>query len=158
MIRNSIRKNYFKLLIPFLLINWSNSQEVHEESFFDGPHCFYNSDSLTINYYNYGNMESFRLGIQDTNKFNGYFQDSLVDYSILNHFKCPNDVFPNADKIFVVSNIHGQYEIFKDLLFANGIIDEDNSWILGDGHLVVTGDVFDRGTQGHEALWFCKTI
>lgn len=51
MIRNSIRKNYFKLiLITTLLINWGISQEVQGESFFDGPHVFYSSDSLIVNH------------------------------------------------------------------------------------------------------------
>lgn len=159
MIWDSIRKNYIKLiLIPFILINWGNSQEVQGEPFFDGPHCFYNGDSLIINYYNYGIKESFWLSNSDTNIFNGYFQDSLVTYSIPNHFKSQYDVHSNVDKIFVVSDLHGQYEIFKKLLYVNGIIDENNSWNFGEGHLVITGDVFDRGKQVHEALWLIYNL
>jgi hypothetical protein len=159
LIWNSIRKNYIKLiLILFLLINWGNSQEVQGESFFDGPHCFYNGDSLIINYYNYGIKESFWLSNRDTNIFRGYFQDSLVTYSIPNHFKSQNDVPHNVDKIFVVSDLHGQYKIFKKLLNANGIIDENNLWIWEDGHLVITGDVFDRGNQVHEILWLIYNL
>lgn len=159
MIWKIIRKNYINLiLIPFLLINWGNSQDAHGESFFDGPHCFYNGDSLIINYYNYGIKESFWLSNSDTNIFNGYLQDSLVIYSIPNHFKTQYDVHPNVDKIFVVSDIHGQYEIFRKLLYSNGIIDENNSWNFGEGHLVITGDVFDRGKQVHEALWLIYNL
>lgn len=156
---NSIRKNYIKLIIILLLlINWGNSQEVQRESFFDGPHCFYNGDSLIINYYNYGIKESFRLSNRDTYIFHGYFQDSLVTYSIPNHFKTQYDVYPNVDKIFVVSDIHGQYEIFRKLLYSNGIIDENNSWNFGEGHLVILGDIFDRGKQVHEALWLIYNL
>jgi len=159
MIRNSIRENYFKLiLIPIFLINWSNGQDVQGESFFDGPHCFYNGDSLIINYYNYGIKESFWLSNRDINLFHSNFQDSLVNYSIPNQFNHQNDVFPNAEKIFVVSDIHGQHEIFRKLLCSNGIIDENNSWSFGDGHLVIVGDVFDRGTQVHEALWMIYNL
>jgi len=156
---NSIRKSYLKLiLISSLLINWGNSQEVQSDSFFDGPHCFYNGDSLIINYYNYGIKESFRLSNRDTNIFRGYLQDSLVTYSIPNHFKTQYDVHPNVEKIFVVSDIHGQYEIFRKLLYSNGIIDENNSWNFGEGHLVILGDVFDRGKQVHEALWLIYNL
>ncbi|MEE9572087.1 MAG: metallophosphoesterase [Candidatus Neomarinimicrobiota bacterium] len=159
MIWNSIRKSYFKLiLISFLLINWGNSQEVQSNSFFDGPHCFYNGDSLIINYYNNGIKESFWLSKKDANIFHGYLQDSLVTYSVPNHFKIQYDVHPNVDKIFVVSDIHGQYEIFRKLLYSNGIIDKNNSWNFGEGHLVILGDVFDRGKQVHEALWLIYNL
>ena len=39
------------------------------------------------------------------------------------------------------------------LLRANGVIDAHDRWQLGRDHLVVAGDVFDRGPQVTEALW-----
>lgn len=149
----SLRKTLLKfIIISFLFINWCYGQDDRGKSFFDGPHIFYNSDSLIINYYNFGVKESFQLSIKDTNIFNGYFQDSVVTYCIPKKFSTPSDMYNKVDRIFVVSDIHGQNEIFRKLLLKSEIIDQNNSWIWKDGHLVILGDVFDRGDQVHESL------
>ena len=57
-------------------------------------------------------------------------------------------------KIGAVSDIHGQYDTFIKLLRKNGVINKKNKWIFGNGHFVVAGDVFDRGPQVTEVLWF----
>lgn len=56
-------------------------------------------------------------------------------------------------KLAAISDIHGQYNSMKQLLMVHGIIDEQLNWSFGTGHLVITGDVFDRGEQVTEALW-----
>lgn len=61
--------------------------------------------------------------------------------------------FSNVEKLVAISDIHGQYEIFVSLLKENSVIDEENNWIFGSGHLVVCGDVFDRGNRVTEILW-----
>ncbi|MCK4903056.1 MAG: metallophosphoesterase [Candidatus Marinimicrobia bacterium] len=150
----SSKKTFLKFIITiFLFINCGYNQDDQDEAFFDGPHVFYNSDSLIVNYYNFGVKELFQLSINDTNIFNGYFQDSVVTYFIPKKFSTPSDMYHKVDRIFVVSDIHGQNEIFRKLLFKSGIIDQNNTWIWEDGHLVILGDVFDRGDQVHEALW-----
>jgi len=153
-----IVNNLFLAFVSILLINWATAQDVRDKSFFDGPHCFYSGDSLIINYYNYGKKESFSSSLRDTNMFNGYLQDSLVSYTIPNQFETDQEIYPENDKIFVVSDIHGQNEVFKSLLYSNGIIDENSSWNFGNGHLVILGDVFDRGKQVHEALWLIYNL
>ncbi len=57
-------------------------------------------------------------------------------------------------KIGAVSDIHGQYDTFIKLLKNNGVIDKEGAWSFGDGHFVVAGDMFDRGPQVTEVLWF----
>jgi hypothetical protein len=57
-------------------------------------------------------------------------------------------------KIAAVSDIHGQYDTFIKLLKNNGIIDNRGKWSFGNGHFVVAGDMFDRGPQVTEVLWF----
>lgn len=69
-----------------------------------------------------------------------------------------DNVFPaavkfRARKLAAISDIHGQFGNMKRLLQAHGIIDQELNWSFGDGHLVVTGDVLDRGEQVTEALW-----
>ena len=63
------------------------------------------------------------------------------------------DSFINVTKIFAVSDIHGEYEALVQVLKAAGVIDSALSWSWGNGHLVVCGDVCDRGDKVTEAYW-----
>jgi len=66
-----------------------------------------------------------------------------------------NKLVYNGDfKIAAVSDIHGQYASFVNLLKNNGIVDNNEKWSFGKGHFVVTGDIFDRGSQVTQVLWF----
>ncbi len=56
-------------------------------------------------------------------------------------------------RIVALSDIHGQYELMRRLLRSNGVIDANDRWNLGHDHLVVAGDVFDRGPNVTEAFW-----
>ena len=58
-----------------------------------------------------------------------------------------------AKRIAALSDVHGQYEVMVQLLRANGIVDQRLDWRDGNGHLVIVGDVFDRGPQVNQALW-----
>jgi len=57
-------------------------------------------------------------------------------------------------QIAAISDIHGQHPLLLKLLRKNKIIDDDNKWAFKSGHLVITGDVFDRGDQVTQSLWF----
>lgn len=61
-------------------------------------------------------------------------------------------------KIAAVSDVHGQFELFITLLRNNGIIDKGDNWNFGNGHFVITGDIFDRGPKVTEALWFLYNL
>lgn len=55
--------------------------------------------------------------------------------------------------LFVVADIHGEYDILVELLQHQGIIDQQLHWAYGAGQLVFLGDVFDRGAHQVEVLW-----
>lgn len=61
--------------------------------------------------------------------------------------------FDDVRRLVVLSDIHGQYAVMRTLLQAHGVIDAQDRWSWGNGHLVIVGDIFDRGPQVHEALW-----
>ena len=62
--------------------------------------------------------------------------------------------YNNIRKIAALSDIHGQYDLVIELFKNNKIIDENLNWSFGKGHLVITGDIFDRGDKVNEVLWF----
>lgn len=85
---------------------------------------------------------------------------SLDKSAIPVNIKYPKENFEHAEttqstdsEIIAVSDIHGQFGVFKDLLQGQDVIDEDLHWAFGDGHLVIVGDVMDRGDQVMECLW-----
>lgn len=59
----------------------------------------------------------------------------------------------SAAALFVVADIHGEYDILVELLRRQGIIDDALHWRFEQGHLVFLGDVFDRGAHQVEVLW-----
>jgi hypothetical protein len=63
------------------------------------------------------------------------------------------DTFNNVARIAAISDLHGQLDIFEQLLIANGIMDNQRNWIFADGHLVITGDIFAHGDTVTETLW-----
>ncbi len=63
-----------------------------------------------------------------------------------------------ARKLVALSDVHGQFDTMVKLLQANGIIDDDMKWSFGDGHMVMVGDMLDRGPQVTEVLWLLYAL
>jgi Calcineurin-like phosphoesterase len=55
--------------------------------------------------------------------------------------------------VFVVADTHGEFEVLVSLLQAHRVIGPRLEWRYGRGHLVILGDVFDRGPNQLEILW-----
>jgi len=66
--------------------------------------------------------------------------------------------FDLPPRIVAVSDIHGRFDTLLTLLKAQRVIDEGLRWRFGKGHLVVVGDVMDRGPQVIEAYWFLRGL
>jgi hypothetical protein len=69
--------------------------------------------------------------------------------------KVAADIITTRSKspIFVVADTHGEYELLAAMLQKHRIVDAHLRWSFGRGHLVVLGDVFDRGPNHTEILW-----
>lgn len=65
---------------------------------------------------------------------------------------------PGAAKIAAISDIHGQYQQFRKMLARAAVIDGDGNWSWGGNHLVIAGDVFDKGPSVTEVLWLIKRL
>jgi len=66
----------------------------------------------------------------------------------------PDEVtLPASTPLFVVADTHGEFAILVELLRKQRIIDGALKWSFGRGHLVVLGDVFDRGPNQTEIFW-----
>ena len=58
----------------------------------------------------------------------------------------------DVTRIVAIGDLHGSYEKALRILKAAGLIDGDLRWSGGEEHLVITGDVLDRGTGGRELM------
>ena len=72
---------------------------------------------------------------------------------ISNDISSPPVVYDDTQDIIAVSDLEGKYKAFRDFLIANKVIDESLNWIFGKGHLVLVGDMVDRGYSTTQLLW-----
>ncbi|MFC4699183.1 metallophosphoesterase [Glaciecola siphonariae] len=62
-------------------------------------------------------------------------------------------VFEQPEKLLALSDIEGNFEAFTKLLIANNVIDRQFNWIYGRAHLILLGDMVDRGQNVLPVLW-----
>jgi hypothetical protein len=118
------------------------SQETDEPflditNFSDGPYVFISNNKL---------IEKKILNGKVTSKV---LEPTLYDTI----FTPQKSIYKNVENIAALSDIHGQYDLAIEILKNNGIINSNLDWNFGKGHLVIVGDVFDRGPKINEMLW-----
>lgn len=52
-----------------------------------------------------------------------------------------------------MSDPHGRLDCVISLLQGNGVIDKNYNWSFGSNHLMVIGDIFDRGKDVPQIFW-----
>jgi hypothetical protein len=65
----------------------------------------------------------------------------------------PPETIDDVDSVFVVSDVHGRFTSLIRTLSHAGVVDTALRWTGGRAHLVVVGDVFDRGPDATRAWW-----
>ena len=63
-------------------------------------------------------------------------------------------VLSAVDSLFVVGDVHGEYDRLLGLLRNAGLVDPEGQWVGGRSHVVFLGDIFDRGADVTQTLWF----
>ena len=63
-------------------------------------------------------------------------------------------VFSGVDSLFIVGDVHGEFNNLIQLLRNAGVIDANLRWSGGRAHLVLLGDLMDRGPDVTRVLWF----
>jgi hypothetical protein len=79
--------------------------------------------------------------------------DSNFVYNIASDFAPPPEKIDAVNKILVISDVHGQLDVFLALLQSHNIVDDNYNWNWDTGHLVVLGDIFDRGDFVNEVSY-----
>lgn len=141
------------LVLVFTLTSTLEAQTIN-----DGPYVSYERDSIVFRSVANGknvfsalpasrkNRTSFTVAFPSHNDWN-------FTVPLKKELHTEQSEFPQPKKIFFISDIEGEFDGFRKLLIANKVIDINYKWTFGKGHLVVCGDLFDRGQQVPEVIW-----
>src|SRR5687768_5044428 len=55
-------------------------------------------------------------------------------------------------RVVAIADIHGAHDAFVSLLRGTALVDTELHWTGQDSHLVIVGDVLDRGDDSRQAL------
>ena len=125
----------------------------------EGPYVFWGNETATIKYILDDNFVSQDITVRGEGQFTFNLEGFDGDYEISSY---PPEINPSTysdiSKFFVISDIHGQYDRMIEILKGNRIIDANLDWAWGEGHLIILGDVFDRGDKVTECLWFIQKL
>jgi hypothetical protein len=126
------------------------------DSLDDGPHVYWQDSTHAIVFYLCGGaIPADRLEAGDTLAFAGACADSTTKYRVPTRPPQPaRDTWKGVPRILALSDIHGEYDALVTFLQRAGVIDTTGQWTWGDGHLVLVGDLVDRGERVTECLWF----
>ncbi|MFO7613911.1 MAG: ankyrin repeat domain-containing protein [Bacteroidales bacterium] len=130
-------------------------------SMHDGPYIFWETDNRIVHTcFERDSEKNLTRLVEKTIVMDNAdtLAESICGEKMLYHiqrdfFPGPFEIKTSAD-IFAIGDIHGRYDALVNLLKNNKIIDAELKWMFGNGRLVLLGDVFDRGDQVTETLWF----
>jgi hypothetical protein len=66
--------------------------------------------------------------------------------------------FTGIDRVVAVGDVHGAYDRFVEILRAASVVDDKQRWTGARTHLVLLGDVVDRGPDSVKALDFIERL
>lgn len=126
----------------------------------DGPYVLYNADNAVA--YSLDSTKLITLAIPKDKSKKLTVQTDLENTTFTvalqpSHSIQPTE-YPAVRKLLALSDIEGNFDAFRKLLYANKVIDNDFNWVFGDGHVVFAGDMFDRGEQVTECLWLLYSL
>ena len=126
----------------------------------DGPYLFYENGKLKILEVTKDNTLSIReeAGLPAGLKLDVYSDDNKflfqVPISKIENFERPEWNDPTVyGKTFAVSDLHGRFDLFAAILKTGKVINDQYEWTYGNNHLVIDGDIFDRGADVLPILW-----
>lgn len=123
----------------------------------DGPYIFYKPDGTAriISVDENGiYKESLRNTIRQDDVFQVITHDKKHHFGVKLHPIIRQEWKQEAPgKLLVISDPHANFDCFYSVLKANGVINDKYEWTYGNGHLMIIGDIFDRGNDVLPIFW-----
>ena len=163
--QTTIVKSFFTVFILTFIssglsagtLGLDGDKEKKEELSADGPYVIYEPDGkvCVISVTAQGQIEDTTYTVLPQD-FTLHVTDHKGRYPFdvkLHPVKRPEWQYRQPDKVFVMSDPHGKLNCVMSLLRGNNVIDKDYHWSFGTNHLVVIGDIFDRGKDVPQIFW-----
>src|SRR5690242_646959 len=108
---------------------------------FDGPYVLYKNDLIHVKFImdEHGarkvQSDSFPLSQKSTVTFNVPTDQAEKNFSVQLKASLENEPaeFPAPEKMFILSDIEGNFAAFRKLLQVGGVIDTEYNWTFGNG-------------------------
>ena len=147
-----------KLIALLTFSFWSFTFNPKAQELNDGPYVNYKEDQILFRSVTDGKVISSTLPLSKKKNavVNVQFPANPVwnfTVPLKRSLEIEKSEFSQPEKLLFLSDIEGEFEGFRSLLIGNGVIDQNYKWIFGKGHLVICGDLFDRGKNVPEAIW-----
>lgn len=153
----------FTVVLPVTSGHRNNMLHTIQEEQYDGPYVHYKGDQVFATYIMGKKGKKFSLktdsiALQQKDNLSLNVMTDIPGKSfrvrLKKELQNEKSEFPKVKNLVVLSDIEGNFDAFRKLLQATKVIDENLEWTFGDGNLVLVGDLFDRGLQVTEVLWF----
>jgi len=135
----------------------------------EGPHVFMAGDQMQLNFIRGDGETGFYLEQQSqpvtaTVQTQVYFPLEDNQFALTIHGSSPDRApdgsfippplrYQDNEPILAISDIESAYKTLRDFLQAHRVIDAKLNWTFGKGHLVLLGDMTDRGPSTTQVLW-----
>lgn len=131
----------------------------------DGPYVLYKGDTTQVRYIHtrtrtLDSMVAWSIGKPDPVTFSVATDEFPRTFNVIvkPYLQVEPVEYSQPEKLLVLSDIEGNFDVFRKLLQKNGVIDSGFNWTFGQGHLVLVGDMMDRGEQVIECLWLIYAL
>jgi hypothetical protein len=151
------------LLLFFLLHSGVTVQQddhppLENHRIYDGPYIIYKENNTVdvidfdsaLNKYSQHFNSRDQIGLMRVGTQEGSYEFYV---SLHDNITIPDVHYETPEQIFVISDPHGDAISFITGLQGNKIIDDEFNWIFGQNHLVVLGDVHNRGDDVTAIFW-----
>ena len=157
-----------KTLYSFIFLLFANTIAIAQTT--DGPYLFYMNDSSnTINIINVVPKDSLNKDFEiQFKKIQNLTKNEVLSFTVVpfssnkneafkvqtqTQFAKEKSVYSEPEKLVALSDLEGNFYAFKKLLIGAKIMNNNYEWIFDKGHLVLVGDIFDRGNNVTQCLW-----
>ncbi|OFX19082.1 MAG: hypothetical protein A2041_00855 [Bacteroidetes bacterium GWA2_31_9b] len=137
-------------------IEQNNPPFFRNKNITDGPYIFYENNNIIVKWIKRNRVVTRIISDDNIRLFKNKFGIEINSKNLKNPVTDSinfNQKYNGVENIVAISDVHGQYELFIQLLRNNKVIDANLKWNFGNGHLVILGDIFDRGPKVTELLW-----